>query len=227
MLNWDGSADRLILWHESAGVETVTDGGDDRGRKRARHARPAAQQLSGGSAFLFSRVFLKTVPVVGPCGALFGLDDTAATRYLVTQLRFQSSRLDKLFPFPSKERIMETVPPEYKATYGPMVAGVLDCSDLSTDKPSDPSIAKAMHNIYYGHYGGKWLAYLFHQPLLDIPSSLAPPVLPERSLDRSIVEPTLLHDRECFHPPDPLHCCIITGVQHSQPPQCCNTMLLS
>lgn len=60
VVNWDGAADRLVLWHESTGYETIVDPGDEPvDRKRKRHAKHGNRVLDTRSAFLFTCMFLK------------------------------------------------------------------------------------------------------------------------------------------------------------------------
>lgn len=176
MLNWDGVAERLILWNEKTGYGTIIDEGDqEQPRKRCRHSRPALHSIDARSAYLFTWTFLKAVDNVGAAGGLYGLDNVTSTRYLVTWLRFMSDRLEQTFPFPSKGRILETLPDEYKQAYSCMLAIVLDCTDITTARPSDPSVAKSMYSTYYSHYGGKILGGLFPcGALAPVPSTVYP-----------------------------------------------------
>ena len=141
LLNEDGRCERL-RFHSAPEAKP---------RAKARAVKPE-------DAFVYVLVLIKTGLELEVAEVVTGVDATTGSRYFVQWLRALSLFFRKMFPYPTREQVMQCMPPRWVEVYGTdLVRLIIDATELPAEGASSLEAARAQFSHYKHGYTGKFL----------------------------------------------------------------------
>ena len=104
-------------------------------------------------------------------GDRFGISKSYVSRIFTTWLKVLSDFFGQLVYNPSKEEVVDNLPPSFKHPPYSSVRHIIDCSEVFLETPSNLDIAAKTWSDYKHHHTGKFLVSIIPSGMINFVSS--------------------------------------------------------
>jgi hypothetical protein len=108
-------------------------------------------KLSNFQALILTLLRLRTGCTARDLGYRFDISDKTASRVFHHTLNLLYYKMKSLVFWPSREKIIKTMPRIFQLEFGNVVSIVIDCFEIYTEMPAALHAKSAMHSIYKNH----------------------------------------------------------------------------